>query len=315
VTLTAPGAGATVSGTRAVSASATDNTGGSGVAGVQFLLDGAPLGAEDTAAPYSIQWNTTTATEGVHSLSAVARDRAGNTRTSATRNVTVRNGGLAVGPPSAALGAAPGPVVAGTSVAAVETAPVVVSWPAASIASGTTYTLQRSLNGGGFQNVAANGARTLTQQLRAGTYAFRVRAVNGALTATSAETTVVVRTDQETAATVAGAWTTNAAATWWNGSLRFASANTASTTYTFTGRSFGLVSTRANSRGRLSVSIDGGAATKVDLFNATQQARRIVFSRNGLAAGSHTVVVRVLGTRNASSRGTRVDVDGFVVLG
>ena len=33
-----------------------------GVVGVQFKLDGANLGAEDTAAPYSVSWNTTTAT-------------------------------------------------------------------------------------------------------------------------------------------------------------------------------------------------------------------------------------------------------------
>ena len=58
VTISAPGSGATVSGTVAVSATASDNV---GVVGVQFRLDGANLGAEDTTAPYSIAWNTTTA--------------------------------------------------------------------------------------------------------------------------------------------------------------------------------------------------------------------------------------------------------------
>ena len=29
-----------------------------GVVGVQFLLDGVNLGAEDVAAPYSVSWNT-----------------------------------------------------------------------------------------------------------------------------------------------------------------------------------------------------------------------------------------------------------------
>ena len=42
-----------------VSANASDNV---GVAGVQFYLDGALLGTEDTTAPYSVSWNTTTAT-------------------------------------------------------------------------------------------------------------------------------------------------------------------------------------------------------------------------------------------------------------
>ena len=58
-----------------VTATAADNV---GVAGVQFLLDGANLGAEDTTAPYSIPWDTTGATNGSHSLTARARDAAGN---------------------------------------------------------------------------------------------------------------------------------------------------------------------------------------------------------------------------------------------
>src|SRR5207247_5967003 len=71
-----------------VSASATDNV---GVAGVQFKLDGANLGAEITTAPYTISWNTRTTTNGAHSLSAVARDAAGNTATAAAGSVTVAN--------------------------------------------------------------------------------------------------------------------------------------------------------------------------------------------------------------------------------
>ena len=56
-----------------MSASATDNV---GVAGVQFLLDGAALGSEDTTAPYSMTWDTTTVSNGVHTLQARARDTA-----------------------------------------------------------------------------------------------------------------------------------------------------------------------------------------------------------------------------------------------
>src|SRR3989441_7477690 len=58
VAMTAPTSGATVTGTITVSANASANV---GVAGVQFQLDGAALGAEDTTAPYSVPWATTTA--------------------------------------------------------------------------------------------------------------------------------------------------------------------------------------------------------------------------------------------------------------
>ncbi len=88
VAITAPAANATVSGTVTVSAATGDNV---GVAGVQFRLDGANLGTEATAAPYTIAWNTTAASNGPHTLTAVARDAAGNTTTSATVSVTVAN--------------------------------------------------------------------------------------------------------------------------------------------------------------------------------------------------------------------------------
>ena len=86
VSLTAPANGATVSGTINVTATASDNV---GVVGVQFLLDGNNLGAEDTTSPYSVSWNTSTATNGAHVLTARARDAANNSTTSAARNVTV----------------------------------------------------------------------------------------------------------------------------------------------------------------------------------------------------------------------------------
>jgi hypothetical protein len=75
VSLTAPAAGSTLTGPVVVSASASDDV---GVVGVQFQLDGANLGAEDLVAPYAIQWDATTASNGVHTLKAIARDTDGN---------------------------------------------------------------------------------------------------------------------------------------------------------------------------------------------------------------------------------------------
>ena len=74
VSVTAPASGATVSSTVSVSASASDDV---GVAGVQFRLGAVNLGSEDTSAPYSISWDTTTVSNGSYSITAVARDTAG----------------------------------------------------------------------------------------------------------------------------------------------------------------------------------------------------------------------------------------------
>jgi glucose/arabinose dehydrogenase len=88
VSITSPAGGGTVSGTINVTGTASDDV---AVAGVQFQLDGAPLGAEDTSAPYSVPWLTNAASNGSHRLTAVARDGAGHQTTSAPVDVTVDN--------------------------------------------------------------------------------------------------------------------------------------------------------------------------------------------------------------------------------
>jgi len=95
-----PGAGSTVAGAVSVAASATDDV---GVTSVDFQLDGVELGAADTTAPYSITWDSTTAADGTHVLTAVARDAAGNERTSEAVTVTVDNS-APVEPPATLFG-------------------------------------------------------------------------------------------------------------------------------------------------------------------------------------------------------------------
>ncbi|TMG73987.1 MAG: esterase, partial [Betaproteobacteria bacterium] len=70
------------------------------VAGVQFKLDGNNLGAEDTSSPYSVSWNTTTASNGSHTLTAVARDQLGILWTSNPVTVTVFNDNI---PPTVSI--------------------------------------------------------------------------------------------------------------------------------------------------------------------------------------------------------------------
>jgi 3-phytase len=67
---------------------------------VQFRVDGVNLGSEDTASPYSVSWNTTTVGNGSKTLTAVARDAAGNSSTSAPTAVTVSNSGTDVTAPA-----------------------------------------------------------------------------------------------------------------------------------------------------------------------------------------------------------------------
>lgn len=87
VSITSPAGGATVSGTTTISASASDNV---GVTRVEFLVDGVLL-SSDTSSPYSASWNTTTATNAAHTLTARAFDAADNQTTSGAVSVTVSN--------------------------------------------------------------------------------------------------------------------------------------------------------------------------------------------------------------------------------
>ena len=99
VSITAPAANSSVSGTITVSATATDNV---SVVGVQFKLDNANLGAETTIPLYTFTWNTTTVANGTHTLTAVARDAAGNVAISAPVSVMAANGDVL--PPSMPTG-------------------------------------------------------------------------------------------------------------------------------------------------------------------------------------------------------------------
>jgi hypothetical protein len=179
VNITAPAAG-NVSGTINVTANAADNA---GVVGVQFLLDGANLGAEDNASPYSVSWNTTTATNGIHNLTAKARDAAGNSTVSSSVTVTVNNvpdtlapavnitaptGGTVVGTVNVTANATDNVGVAGVQFllnganlgAEDVTSPYSVSWNTVAIANGNYTLTARARDAVG--NVTTSGPITVT---------------------------------------------------------------------------------------------------------------------------------------------------------
>lgn len=87
VAMTAPTAGATLSGTITSSATASDSV---GVTRVEFFHDGISY-ANDTTAPYSTTIDTTTLANGSHTFGARAYDAAGNIGLAPNRTATVSN--------------------------------------------------------------------------------------------------------------------------------------------------------------------------------------------------------------------------------
>ena len=217
VTLTSPAGGAKVSGTVAVTATASDNV---SVARVQFQLDNANVGAADAASPYVFSWDSTKTANGAHTLRAIATDSAGNSTTSASVSVTVDNTTKDTTPPAVSITApANGAKVSGVvgvaanatdnvSVASVQFLLDGVNAGPADLAGpyGYSWDTSKSTNGAHtLKAVATDGAGNST------TSASVTVTVNNTTTDTTAPTVSI--TSPASAATVSGTVTVAANAT------------------------------------------------------------------------------------------------------
>jgi hypothetical protein len=81
--------------------------------------------------------------------------------------------------------------------------------------------------------------------------------------------------------------------------------------FVFSGTAVTWISRSGPNRGMASVTIDGVSVGTFDLYASTAGSFSQTFS--GLAAGSHAIVVKALGTKNASSTDTWVPIDAFTV--
>jgi hypothetical protein len=162
VSINSPLPAASVTGTVAVSATANATA---GMASVQFKLDGNNLGSAVTGngPTFITQWNSTTTSNGSHTLTAVATDTLGQTTTSSGITVTTTN---TVTPPVISITAPSAGTVSGTvAVTANATATAGISsvqfkldgsnLGAALTGAGPTFTYQ-------WDTTTVTGAHTLT---------------------------------------------------------------------------------------------------------------------------------------------------------
>src|SRR5438552_9288022 len=168
VTITSPAPGSPVSGTVQVNASVSI-VGSLTVSQVQFYRDGNLIGS-DSAAPYSVSWNTTSTNNGSHTLSAVATDILGVRWNSASVTVTVSNGP----PPDTTRPSAP----TGLTASAVSSSQIKLSWAASSDNVGVSgYRVYR----GGTQIATTSAASfTNTGLSPSTTYTYAVAAFDAA---------------------------------------------------------------------------------------------------------------------------------------
>jgi alpha-tubulin suppressor-like RCC1 family protein len=147
-----------------------------------------------------------------------------------------------------------------------------------------------------------------------GTVMFSVRAIDwvgnvGVWVQTPVLTPQLV---QETSPAIvyAGSWTTMTRAGFSGGTSASTTAAGDEATFTFTGRSFGIVSREARLAGQFQVFVDGEDAGIVDLKARSRSFQRVVFARSWPTSGEHTVRMVALGTEGRP----RIDLDAFVVI-
>jgi hypothetical protein len=245
-------------------------------------------------------------------------------------NVKTSTGGLDT---TAPVAKAPAQSFPTTSSLGTSTIPVKLTWSATDNTGGSgiaSYQLQQSVNGGAYTNVTLPSATTITispSLNTTDTYRFRVAAKDkaGNVSAWAYGPSFKVTAYQESSSSVvdSGTWTTSALSGAYGGSVQYASAlgRNASFTVPAGTKNVEWVSTKASDRGKAQVWLAGvqqdadpnlTGIQPFDLYSSSTQLRRVVFSKAVSSATSHKLEVRVLGQKNTSSTGTRVDIDAFV---
>jgi hypothetical protein len=128
---------------------------------------------------------------------------------------------------------------------------------------------------------------------------------------------------QETSTAIAWsaspAWSAPASLTGaYGGKVKYSSVTGATARFTFTGRNVAWVAQKGSNRGKAEVyDVTGGTRVllaTVDLYSGTASPAQLVYVRSWTTSATRIIEVRVLGTKHASSSGTRVDVDAFTTL-
>jgi bacillopeptidase F len=111
-----------------------------------------------------------------------------------------------------------------------------------------------------------------------------------------------------------GSWGSNQETLRYNGTQTFSNKAGDTATFLFTGTAVTYLYAVQSNLGHAKVSIDGAVVTAdLDEYASTEARQQISYT--GLAYGTHTITVQVLGTKDSASAGSFVIVDGFLVDG
>ena len=225
-------------------------------------------------------------------------------------------------PPS--VSAPSGYLVSSSSLSLTTTAQVHLSWTPATDASGiASYRLQKRKGTGSWTTVTLGSptATSVNLNLAPASYTFRLRAtdasanhnVSGWVTTSAHKLSLV----QENSSTIhySTGWTRKKLSGSSASYVKFASTTGAKANYTFSGSSIAFVTTTGPGYGLAQIFIDGvQQGGSLDLYSATTHKKLIAWSpATPLTPGSHTLELRVLGTKDSHASATRIDLDALLV--
>jgi hypothetical protein len=123
--------------------------------------------------------------------------------------------------------------------------------------------------------------------------------------------------DDSVAGTYSGTWTIEANAPGFSDETDHVSdtcaGHPAAVSYRFTGTSIAWVGSTRDNHGIARVTVDGGPPKSVSTYSRTWRKEQMLYTARGLAAGPHTITIRVTCARGPRSTGTYQDVDAFIV--
>ena len=198
------------------------------------------------------------------------------------------------------------------------TIPMSISWSGTDSGWGiASYRLERSVNGGSWQQVALPSATStsITQALtRLVSYRYRVRATDkyGNVGYWDYGPTFTPKTvsDSSSSITYGGTWVTELDPAAYGGGLHRASAAGASARLTFYGRDIAWIATRGPGMGTAKVYLDGVLRATIDLSATAETPRSLVYRFHWSTLGTRQIRIVVQGTVGHPT----VTLDGFVII-
>lgn len=236
--------------------------------------------------------------DGAHALRAVATDPYGNTSTTSAVTVTV-DGNAPIGTPPPTASLMIGGTVSATSV------PVVVKWGLTDPNGVSRQKIEQS-TASTYTTLGAT-VRQITAVTKPGARSRWQLAVTDKLGHSGTVAGDWTTTTLDTRGGIfTGAWATVTNKTLLGGSEQTTVATDAAVSYTFTGRTVGLIGTRDATSGLADVYADGRKLNPINLSAWANWSRSLVYTLAWPASGTHTV--------KFVNHASRLNIDAFAVL-